>query len=78
MLLYRALNDEDGLNTLLEKIAKLLVVWVVLAAVGGFLLTYKTPDFLDKSCHQNDTTDTDFAHIERGGSSISCIRENFL
>jgi len=25
------------------------------------VLTYNTPDFLDTVCHQNDTTDTDFA-----------------
>ena len=33
---------------------------------GPVLLSYKTSDFLDKSCHYFDSTRLDFAHVEHG------------
>jgi hypothetical protein len=45
---------------------------------GTFSTSCKTSDFLDKSCHQNDTTNTDFAQIEQGWTSIFHKKANIL
>jgi hypothetical protein len=37
-------------------------------------LTYRMSDFLDNSCLTNDTTNTDFSHIEQIRTFILCLK----
>ena len=45
---------------------------------GPLFVSCKTSDFLDTACVQIVTMEVHFAQIERGWTSISCLRANIL